>query len=200
VRGFLRLARVLLECLGALIVIITCTPVLRWWTLQLARPWNEARGDVLIVLAGSSVGTGMMGESSYWRSVYAVRAWRDGGFNKILLSGGGDATEPMRRFLISEGVPQDSISMETNSRSTHDNACNTKALLERESGTFVLMTSDYHMLRAYRAFRKCGVMVTASPLPDALKREQSWWLRWPVFGEIALETVKVGYYAAKGWI
>ena len=141
-----------------------------------------------------------MGESSYWRSVYAVRAWRDGGFKKILLSGDAENTDPMRRFLVSEGVPQGSISLETHSQSTHDNGCNTKVLLAREKGTLVLMTSDYHMLRAYRAFRKCGVTVTASPLPDALKREQSWWLRWPVFGEVALETVKVGYYAARGWI
>jgi uncharacterized SAM-binding protein YcdF (DUF218 family) len=199
-RRLFRFARNLLAALGALTVLITCTPVLKWWTLELARPWNEPKGDVLIVLVGSTVGDGMLGESSYWRSVYAVRAWRAGGFRKLLLTGGEEGAGAMRSFLIGQGVPAASIVLETHSGSTRDNACNTKTLLQGERGTLVLMTSDYHMFRAYRAFRKCGVEVTASPLPDALKRQENWWLRWPVFGEVAVETVKAVYYAARGWI
>ncbi len=199
-RALFKFAKILLACVGALLVLVTCTPVVRWWTLELARPWNEARGDVLIVLEGNTTGRGMIGESSYWRSVYAVWAWQQGGFQKLILSGGAEGTGEMRRFLISQGIPANSIMVESQSRSTRENACNTGLLLKKENGKPVLLTSDYHAFRAYRAFRKCGVDVTSSPLSDALKRQENWWLRWPVFGELAMETAKIGYYAVRGWI
>ena len=186
--------------MGAFAVLVTCTPIVRWWALELARPWDGARGDVLIVLEGNYTGRGMIGESSYWRSVYAVWAWKGGGFHKLILSGGAGGTESMRRFLVNEGIPADEIAIEDQSGSTRDSACNVKALLRGETGKPVLMTSDYHMFRAYRALRKCGVNVSGSPLPDALKRGETWWLRWPVFGDLTIETAKVCYYAIRGWI
>jgi len=45
---------------------------------------------------------------------------------------------------------------ENYSRSTRENALNTARLLAGDTGTLVLMTSDFHMYRALRAFRKAG--------------------------------------------
>src|SRR5262245_40190209 len=74
--------------LGFLCVLVTATPLVSWWATILAGPWADPTGDVLIVLAGSSLDGGLIGESSYWRATYAVLAWRAGGFRRVVVSGG----------------------------------------------------------------------------------------------------------------
>jgi uncharacterized SAM-binding protein YcdF (DUF218 family) len=90
-----------LASLGLLLVLVTVTPVVFWWAGVLAGPWEDPNGDVLIVLGGSLLDKGLMGQSSYWRSVYALRAWRQGSFQKIVINGGPadcSIAEPMRDF------------------------------------------------------------------------------------------------------
>ena len=188
-----------LACLGLLFVIVTVTPVLGWWSGALAGPWTEARGDVLIVLGSEAQPDGIIGESSYWRTVYAIRAWRQGGFREIVVSG-AMAAEPMRDFMVNSGIPAGAIRVEAQAGSTRENAVFVGRMLADTPGKKVLLTSDYHMFRAYRAFRKAGLSVEPRPFPDAGKRVQRWDRRWGVFVGLALETGKVGYYRVRGWI
>ena len=67
-------------------------------------------------------------------------------------------------------------------------------------GRKVLLTSDYHTFRAVRALRKTGVMVIPRPIPDGVKRAGSWNLRWDVFQDLLIESTKIAYYWARGWI
>ena len=192
-----------LAAIGALWLLVTITPIDAWWTKALAGSWNDPTGEVLVVLGSDSVGD-MLGMSSYWRSVYAVRAWRQGGFRTVVLTGGPAAgvsvAERMRDFLVSQGVPASAIQVETNSRSTRENALYCKPILDGLAGRKVLLTSDYHMFRASRVFRKAGIAATPRPFPDATKRANTLLERWPVFLSLCLETVKIGYYFARGWI
>ena len=64
----------------------------------------------------------------------------------------------------------------------------------------MLLTSDYHMFRAHRAFKKAGLEVLPKPFPDARKRASEWTGRWPAFLDLVEETLKIGYYYARGWI
>lgn len=185
--------------LGLLFVVVTVTPVLGWWSSALAGPWTEARGDVLIVLGSEAQTDGIIGESSYWRTVYAIRAWRQGGFREIVVSG-AMAAEPMREFMVNSGVPAGSIRVETHAGSTRENAVFVTKMLADTPGRKVLLTSDYHMFRAFRAFRKAGLNAEPRPFPDAGKRVQRWDRRWGVFVGLVLETGKVGYYWVRGWI
>ena len=73
-------------------------------------------------------------------------------------------------------------------------------LRERSPGTKVLLTSDYHMTRAYRAFKAVGIDVLPRPFPDVIKRANSFENRWGAFIDLARETVALGYYLARGWI
>src|SRR6266542_5533380 len=98
----------LLAALGLLLVVVSVTPVTGWYARKLAGPWNDPKGDVLIVLGGSELTPGMVGQSSYWRSVYALRAWREGGFRRVLLCGAGVAAD-MQQFLLFQGVPAPAI-------------------------------------------------------------------------------------------
>ena len=193
-----------LATIGFLFVLVTVTPIDDWWIKSLAGPGNDPKGDVLIVLGGDSI-KDVIGWSSYWRSVYAVRAWREGGWRVVLISGGSSsgvepAAERMGEFMMSQGIPVSLIRVETESHSTRENALKSKAILDKLPGRKVLMTSDYHMFRATRVFRKAGIEIEPRPLPDAAKQIGSWGNRLPVFLGLCLETVKIVYYFARGWI
>ena len=185
--------------LGFGVLLITATPVVSWYAKFLAGPINAPSGGTLVVLGGNELGPGLIGINTYWRAVYAVRAYRAGGFQKIILCGSGVASS-MGVFLRSEGVPPEVIIEENRSRSTQENARYFTALLNQAPRPLVLLTSDYHMFRARRAFARCGVTVLPRPVPDAMKRAGQWSERLSIFWLEAGETAKIAYYWARGWI
>ena len=191
--------RNLLACLGALLALVLLVPP-RWYAQWLARPWTDARAPVLIVLGGDSVRDGMMGLSSYWRAVSAVDVWREGGIERIVLSGDAGTTASMRTWMVGQGIPAAALQMENRSHSTHENALLTAGLLQGTPGPYLLLTSDIHVWRARRAFLKAGLTVLPRPAPDAFKRGNNWRDRWPVFLDVSEECVKIVYYRLRGWI
>lgn len=203
-RSVLRPAAFFCMGLGALFVVVTVTPLAFWWATALAGPWEGPSGDVLIVLGGSIQDYGMVGGSSHWRTVYALQAWKEGGFREIVLTGGGPENHPvaaaMRDFLVCQGVPREAIRLETRANSTRENALYTKELLSDVPGRKVLLTSDYHMFRAHSAFKKVGLEILPRPYPDVRKRVTRWIGRWPAFLDLVTETAKIVYYFARGWI
>jgi uncharacterized SAM-binding protein YcdF (DUF218 family) len=203
-RTIARLIVTALAAVGLLFFIVTFTPVNFWWTNQLAGAWNDPAGEVLVVPGADSI-EGIIGYSSYWRSVYAVLSWKRGGFRTVVVCGGGDKGQPstaeqMRDFMVAQGIPASAVRVETESGSTRENALKSKAILDQLAGRKVLLTSDYHMFRANRAFRKAGIDVQPSPFPDAIKQSMSRWNRWGVFLGLCRETGKIGYYFMRGWI
>jgi uncharacterized SAM-binding protein YcdF (DUF218 family) len=182
------------------------SPLAPWYTLILAGTWTDSDGDVLIVLGANGEPDGLVGNYSYWRCVYAVRAWRQGHFQRIVVSGGPidnssfTIASTMRDFLVSSGVPKEAVFLEDRSRSTRENALFTQQLIAGWPGRKVLLTSDQHMFRAARVFRKIGLDVTPRPIPDSLKGAESPLARWNHAWGLELETVKIVYYAARGWI
>jgi uncharacterized SAM-binding protein YcdF (DUF218 family) len=175
----------------------------RWLTGQ----WEEPKGDVLIVLSADQLGDGTLGLVSYWRSVYAVRAWRAGGFQRIVVSGGKlgypqspSVAQSMADFIAALGVPRGAIWLEERSLSTRENALFTAALIRDWPGKKVLLTSDCHMRRARLAFARAGIDTVPAPMPDIGKRWNNWLSRWDCSWTVAGELVKFAYYAARGWI
>lgn len=193
-----------LAAVGLLFVLVTVTPLDAWILHGLCPQWNDPHGEVLIVLGADSL-PDMIGLSTYWRCVYAVRVWRQGGFQRIVVSGGGPPggaaiADQMRNFVVSQGVPADRIMVERESRDTHENALFTTKLLVGTPGRKVLLTSDFHTFRASRAFRKAGLNVQTRPIPDVAKLVDRWLYRWNLFVDLTTETVKAAYYFARGWI
>ncbi len=203
-RMALRLLGAGLAALGLLVVLVSATPLVTWWAGVLAGPWEDPDGEVLIVLGGSLLGDGVIGLDSYWRSVYAMWAWRNGHFQRVVLSGGGPGPSAvaavMRDFLACLGVPPGAIQVETRSRTTRENALAVQELLAGVPGRKVLLTSDYHMFRAHRAFQRVGLAVLPRPVPDARKRAAGWRGRWPAFLDLVAETLAIGYYYLRGWL
>lgn len=193
-----------LAALGLLFALVTVTPVVRWMGLWLGGTWDKPRGDVLVVLTGSSLESDVIGESSYWRSVYAVMTWREGGWREIWISGTGDGPRPaagvMKEFLIGQSVPADRVHVETVSRNTRESAREMAKILAGERGRVVLLTSDFHMFRSRRLFAREGLRVGTRPVPDAGKRGSRAWTRWSGFLDVCEELVKIVWYKANGWI
>jgi uncharacterized SAM-binding protein YcdF (DUF218 family) len=187
-----------LAAIGFLYVLVTIVPAIDSGIIRiLSDAWNEPKGDILIVLGADTLHD-MVGESSYWRSVYAARVWREQKFSQLVISGGanpGDVASAiqMKSFLVCQGIPEQSIRTETDSISTHENALYTARLLKNIPGRKVLLLSDYHAFRVYRSFRRAGLDVVPSPFPDALKRVGMWRKRWPAFIDLYIEISKIGY-------
>jgi uncharacterized SAM-binding protein YcdF (DUF218 family) len=195
--------------IGVLTLVITLTPAVPWSGRVLAGRWNDPTANTLIVLGGSFLDPGIMGESSYWRSVYGLRAYQEGGFEQVIVSGGASAVagaspvavaDLMADFLVCHGVPSSVIKIERRSRNTRENALYSAQILRDIPGTKVLLTSDYHMFRARRAFEKAGVIVRPRPFPDVIKRGSTIQGRLSAFVDLARESAAVMYYFARGWI
>ena len=184
--------------LGLLVLLVTLTPVLRYWVTPLSTGWGTGRGNTLIVLGQDLTARDMLGIGSYWRSFYAVLVWRENHFRRVVVTG-KDAAPLMRDLMVNQGVPAAVITVEDAATSTHENALFVANILAGADGPYVLLTSDYHMGRALSAFRKAGVVASPLPFPDAGKRLNDITLRWNVFLDLAGETAKVAYYKIRGW-
>lgn len=209
-----RIGRALLRTLARtsaaavlLLLVLYFSPLVPALLRYLTDRWDQPSGDVLIVLGADQLGDGTLGVSSYWRTLYAVRAWRAGLCRRIVFSGGrlGYPTSrslaaEMSQFAIGLGVPATVITLEERSHSTRENALFTAELIRSWPGTRVLLTSDAHMRRSRLAFERAGVHVQASPVPDVGKRWNRWPARWECIILVGVELAKLGYYRTQGWV
>jgi uncharacterized SAM-binding protein YcdF (DUF218 family) len=195
-----QIARAIVALVGCWWLLVTLTPIDYWWASRLANPWGPGTGDVLVVLSGDTLGDGILGASSYLRAVYTVRAIRANHFNKVIIT--GEPAEAIRQFVAGSGIDTANIVVETGSTSTEQNAERTAPLLREggAGGRIVLLTSDYHVWRAVRVFRKQGLNVEVWPIPDILKRYGFWQNRAALFIELCQESAKIAWYKWKGWI
>ena len=187
-----------LALVGLVTVLVIITPVDRWWAHAYAGSIDQPKGDVLILLSAANDDHGFISYSSYWRARYALLAWKNGGYHTMVISGG--AGPAIHDFLVAEGVPNDVILTDQQSMTTRENAINTAQILRRVPGTRVLLTSDFHMYRALRTFRHVGLDVTPYPAPDVIKLSEHWYGRVSGFQAMVIETVKILYYRARGWM
>jgi uncharacterized SAM-binding protein YcdF (DUF218 family) len=198
VRRLARWAYRLLAIFGFVTLLVISTPMVSWWARAYAGSIDQPKGDILILLSAAADDANGISYSSYWRARMAVLAWKNGGFKIVVISG---KTGPgILNFLVAEGVPRNAIISESRSNSTRENALYTADLIEHMPGKKVLLTSDFHMYRAIRAFRKVGIMASPEAAPDVLHGTEHWTGRFSGFETMMLETAKIAYYRLRGWI
>jgi len=189
----------LFAALGFLVVFTSFTPFVSWWAYAYAGSIDQPDGDVLILLSAASDNeSGGISHSSYWRARMAYTAWQTGHFKKIVICGKGDPG--IFDFLHAEGIPSDAFVFERPSTSTRENALETARMLQSLPGRKVLLTSDFHMLRALGTFRKLKIDVTPMAVPDLLHGTEGWPGRFPAFQTMLTETAKIAYYKLRGWM
>lgn len=123
----------------------------------------------------------------------------------IIFSGGTSDFDPatipeaalVQRALPSFGLPMERLTVESASRTTHENAVLTRALLPAAEGRQVLLvTSAFHMPRAVGTFRRVGFTVIPFAVdfrtagPDDLRRG---------FGDVSQGLRRVDL-ASKEWV
>lgn len=187
----------LLALIGLVTLLVICTPAVSWWVYAYSGPLKPPKGDILIVLSAARDDQGAISYSSYWRARAAVTAWRAGGFRSVVVSHGSPG---MIEFLTAYGIPREAIVAEQQSSSTRENAVDTARLIVNMPGRRVLLTSDFHMYRAIRAFRKAGIDAAPFAVPDALQSAEHWQGRFQAFETLWIESAKIVYYKSRGWI
>ncbi|MDG4893623.1 MULTISPECIES: YdcF family protein [unclassified Mesorhizobium] len=93
-----------------------------------------------------------------------ARIFLSGGANHIISSNRTTESQVARDILVMLGVPAQRIEMEERSRTTCENAVESKAAIQPKPGElWLLVTSANHMPRAMACFRAVGFPVVAYP-------------------------------------
>src|SRR5713226_10322570 len=87
IRALTRFAINVFAAIGLILVVVMLTPVTSIYARWLAGPWTDPEGPVLIVLGGASMEEGIIGVNTYWRAVYALRAYKKSHFPLVILTG-----------------------------------------------------------------------------------------------------------------
>ena len=144
-------------------------------------PQTAAKGhySVAIILGGGMIRSNQedtsrinVGESAD-RFIQPALLFKQGKVDKILITGGNTSignlkidqsneTAQVKRLLIALGIPKEKIFTETQARNTHENAVNSKRMIDslHLKGPFLLVSSAFHMRRAMACFTKSGIACT----------------------------------------
>ena len=180
-------------------------------------------GRTAIVVLGSSGFTArdwagatysIVGDIDATRTLEAVRVFRMVDAEWVISSGGrsnpDDPNEAsgvtMRDAMVALGIPAARLIVETDSRSTHDEAVIVAPML-RNLGVehVVLVTSGTHMRRSLGAFRAQGIRAIPAIARDPLAAIA--WSDWVLPSNLGLwksssvihEIMGLVYYTARGW-
>lgn len=180
-------------------------------------------GRTAIVLLGSGIYTARGWDGVRYsvperttapRILEALRLYRMSEFAWIVSSGGNlrpdmpveAAGVTMRNELVELGVPPERIQVETESRTTHEEAEVVKAMLPSlQVDHIVLVTTELHMRRSVGTFRAAGIEVIPAIAPEPIQVDDQWQRLIPSeagFSEskaLCHELVGILYYRVRGW-
>jgi uncharacterized SAM-binding protein YcdF (DUF218 family) len=135
-------------------------------------PYSEVKKtyDWGIVLTGVTTNDKMPDDRVYFqhgadRAVHAVELYKKGIIKKIMISGGSgrltitarNEADELFKAMELMGVQSADMSLENESRNTHESAVKVKELLKAEQGrSYLLITSAFHMRRSAACFKNAG--------------------------------------------
>lgn len=100
------------------------------------------------------------------RVTHAIQLYKKGIVKKLIVTGGTGSLIAARRpeadevfdVMVMAGIPASDILLERDSRNTHENAVNSKVMLDEDAGkSYLLITSGFHMYRSLGCFKKAGL-------------------------------------------
>src|SRR5690554_6484771 len=162
---------------------------MRCWELHTYNKQELKQHDVAIVLGGMFEYDNDANRISARRGVdriwQAIDLYKSRKVSKICIVGahgnifdrGLDEANQLKAQLISWGIPNVDILVETESRNTNENAKLTSALMKQSYphfNSFVLVTSARHMKRASALFQKYDLRVTPFPTDQFSEKERNY--------------------------
>jgi uncharacterized SAM-binding protein YcdF (DUF218 family) len=150
---------------------------------------GPVKADVMVVLGGGS----------HDRSERAAELFKEHAAPRIIVSGHGDC-EINRHLLIAAGVAAQAIELETQSRTTRENAQFTvKLLREQKQKRVILVTSWYHSRRAVACFRHYAPEIRFYSCPSCFASARAEWSHNRIGPRVRLEYAKlIGYWIRYG--
>jgi uncharacterized SAM-binding protein YcdF (DUF218 family) len=154
---------------------------------------------IAVVLGARVFPDGTPSDALRSRVEVAVRLFSAGHASSLLFSGGSPDGRPTEaevahRLARDAGVPADRCLVETKSRSTFENAREAAALLHpRGEREVIVVTSDFHLLRAAAHFGVHGFVV----YPVASDRRLTAWQRLWVTGKETAALVRRPWLLAR---
>ncbi len=140
---------------------------------------DRAQKAQAIVVLGSRVkADGQASNSLRRRATQAATLYRKGLAPFVICTGaiGDHAPSEARsaaQILQSQGVPPNAILLEDQSHSTWENIVNATAICRAHGWTRVVVVSEpYHLWRAHRNFRDCGIRAFPSPAQNPQPRSR----------------------------
>lgn len=153
-----------------------------FWLVSRQAVRDETRTADAIVVFGAAEYSGHPSPVYKARLDHAYTLFREG-LAPLIITTGGAAADPHfseggvgRDYLVSRGVPDAAIIAETQSSDTSESAERIANILRANHLSTCLAVSDgYHLFRVKQMLEKQGIVVYASPRPDA--RTGSRWQR-----------------------
>lgn len=196
--SFRRLLRWMLLALAAWIILALLLALTIHIYGRVERDLEPA--DVIIVLGAGVRADGRAGPALTRRSTHAADLWQDGLAPFIICSGGTPGhtrrseAAACAEILRGRGIPAEAIFLEDASRSTEENALQSRQVMAANGWRTAILVSDgFHMLRAEWIFRLRGMEVSPGPVVDSRPGALEYTLQvgrevvalhWQVFKEI----------------
>lgn len=150
---------------------------------------NCQKADAIIAVSGGNTSL---------RAAEAIRLYENGWADTLIFSGAAQDTsgpsnaEVMKKQAISDGVPAHAVITEDFSRTTHQNAEKTDALIkERGLSNLIIVTSPYHQRRAGLEFKRLlptSISIRNHPVLNDPDWPWYWWATprgwWLAGGEV----------------
>lgn len=137
---------------------------------------------ILVVLGYPASDNGTPGPILQARLDKAIELYRSGVAGKMIVTGGAIGNEfveaeVMAVYCIRQGIAPENIYLETQARNTYDNARMVKKMMEeRGYKNAIVVTSDFHRLRARTFFDRVlpGVQIVPAPFPEGYSFLMKW--------------------------
>lgn len=129
----------------------------------------------IIIVLGAAINNGHVSPVLASRLNHAVHCWQKHPQAKVIVSGGKAQSErlseaaAMTNYLVTHGIPLVKIIQEPHARNTRQNLLFSSRLIASPTAQVVVVTSDFHVLRAHLDAKKIGLhwhfLGTKTPWP-----------------------------------
>ena len=162
-------------------LIVFTNPLVAFLLLGTLETWHPPgpitkNVDAIVVLGGGIQDQGTLRprveltETSQYRTFCGTELYKQGRSSLLVVSGGDARVDrhgpilasAMKAWAVQYGVPVSAIVEEARSRTTYENAVESKRILGANA-SILLVTTAYHLPRAVGLFTKQGFVVTPAP-------------------------------------
>ena len=133
---------------------------------------QKCRADVAVIL-GAAAYNGEVSPVYRERINHGITLYEEGYVDRLIVTGGtadqGEESDASaaKKYLLSQGIPEEAVLIEDQSSITQENLENSKALME-ENGyeTAIIVSDPLHMKRAMLLAEDAGITAYSSPTPS----------------------------------